>query len=392
MPAPAKNESKQDYLKRCTSELISKEGRSSDQAYAMCNAYWDEAKTKAAKPIILTADLHLELAGKERPDEDRGFMMTAYTGQILDLGWFGRYVFSIEGMKAKAKIPILREHQRERVVGYSKKAWSENGNFLISGIFSKSTQDAKEVLALAQEGYPWQASVGISPSKIKTLDSDKESMVVNGQEVTGPIEIWLESKIGEVSFVSLGADDDTAAIALREQQSKIPAIISEPEKEFELMNLEELKSKYPDIYQEIFNLGAASVDAGKIASEARQEGITRERSRVTEILTAGADPEATNKAIMEGITVEASYKLFFETEKARKIAGLREMAESAPQSPGYKGPKEPDGIKDTDLELTISSKAVALVQSEKIDLAEATRRVLAENKELAARYYKQFDA
>jgi len=162
-------------------------------------------------------------------------------------------------------------------------------------------------------------------------------------------------------------------------------LMNEGEKE---MTAAELKEKQPDLYQEIFNLGAASVDL----ESAWSDGTTRERARVTEILSAGADPDATQKAIVDGISADGAYKLFFEAEKARKVAGLKEMAESAPQSAGYREPKEPERIDDAQIELSISNKALELMKREGIDLAEATRRVLFENKDLAARYYNQFDA
>lgn len=345
MPKPTKGESKQDYLKRCTAGLISKEGRDSDQAFAMCNAYWDDAKTKMSKPLTLSADVQFELAKKDDGTDRNEFMMTAYTGQILDLGWFGRYIFDLNGMTTKAKIPILREHKRDRVVGHSKKAWAENGNFLISGEFSKATRDAKEVLSLAQEGYPWQASVGVSPKKIKTLDSSKETMVVNGQEVAGPIEIWLESKVGEVSFVSLGADDDTAAIALQEQQLDLPVEV-QPEVEVQ-MTLNDLKTKHPELFQEAFDLGVISVDDAKLQAEAKQLGIAEERERVTKLLAEKADSEVTAKAIADGVTVEAAGWMFYKAEKENRTKKLDEVQASKPESAGHGAkPSDKDGKGD----------------------------------------------
>lgn len=332
MLKPTKGESKQDYLKRCTADLVGSEGKDPDQAFATCNSYWDENRAASAKPLTLTADLQLlELAKNEDGSGGNGFMMTAYTGQVLDLGWFGRYVFDLNGMKAKAKIPILREHKRDRVVGYSKKAWAENGNFLISGEFSRATRDAKEVLSLAQEGYPWQASVGISPKKIKTLDSDKESMVVNGQEVTGPIEIWLESKVGEVSFVSLGADDDTAAIALHEPES---AELESPPEGVK-MTLAELQIKHPGIYQEVFGLGAASIETEKLQAEAKAQGIAEERERVTKLLAEKADHEATARAIADGSSIEAAGWEFYRAEKENRTKKLEAAATERPESVGH---------------------------------------------------------
>jgi len=395
MPNPRKNESKQDYLKRCTASLIESEGKSTDQAYAVCNAYWDEAQSTAKAertPITLSGSVTLELAAGpdgQQPSQDdtpTGFMMTAYTGEVLDLGTWGRYVFDVSGMQAKAKIPILREHQRDRVVGWSRMAWHDGRNFMISGQFSKRTDDALDVLELALEGFPWQCSVGIVPRKVKRLGKD-EALELNGRTVSGPVEVWLESHIGEVSFVSLGADSETAAIALADQHKLITCDLL-TNKEDETMNLAELQEKHPDLYQEIFELGAASVDLNAVLAE----GAAMERARVAEILAAEGDPEVTQRAIAEGINAEGAYKLFFEAEKARKIAGLKEMAESAPLSPGYQEPREPERIDDVNVELSISNKALELMKRDKIDLAEATRRVLSDNKELAERYYSQFNA
>lgn len=395
MPKPKKNESKQDYLKRCTAELIEQEGRDTDQAYAVCNSYWDDAHaTKAERqPITLTGTVEFLFnteitAGNDPEQRISEFQMTAYTGQIIDLGFMGRYVFDVAGMRAKPKIPILREHARDRVVGWSKNARAEGKNFLVSGQFASSTSDAKEVMALSKEGYPWQCSVGISPVKIKRLDNAEETLELNGMTVTGPIEVWLQSKVGEVSFVSLGADDETAAIAMADHSKTITCTQVHTHKEEVEMTLTEIREKVPELYQEIFNLGAASVDL----SAARNDGITMERTRVTEILSAGADPESTHNAIVDGVSAEAAYKLFFEAEKAKKAAGLKEMADSAPRSLGYTEPKEPERIENANVELAISEKAIELATSEKIDLGRATRRILSENKELAARYYKQFDA
>lgn len=389
MPKPKKNESKQDYLKRCTADVIS-EGKDKDQAYAMCNAYWDDANaTKAERqPITLSGSVDIQLADGQDPEEAKTFLMTGYTGQVIDLGWFGRFVFDVSGMKAKAKIPILREHKRDRVVGWSKKAWADGKNFLISGQFSATTRDAKEVLSLANEGYPWQCSVGISPVKIKRLEDEKETFEVNGMTVKGPIDIWLQSSVGEVSFVSLGADDETAAIAMTDQTKTVTCDLLHTEKEEVVMTLNELQEKHPELYQEVFNLGVVSVD---IAAHVNQ-GIDQERTRVTEILNAGADPESMNKAIMEGIEASAAYKLFFEAEKAKRASALTEMATSAPPSIGHQEPEEPVRVDDAELDKKISAMAVELVKRDKIDIGEATKRVLLENKDLAARYYGRFDA
>ena len=291
MPKPKKNESKQDFLKRCTTEVM-KEGKESDQAYAMCNLLWDTAKSQRSA-LALTAPLTLAPAA---PGEQKamGFLITAYTGAAIERYWGGPLIIATNGIKANAKMPVLREHARDRVVGYSVKAWKEEGNFLIQGEFSAKTQDGQEVQALAEEGFPWQASLGVWPSKIKILESDKESETVNGQKVSGPAEIWLESYVREVSFCAVGADDQTAAISLTENQTKVPVSIAwagpqNKEEEAMAITSQQLEAEAPALLKEIRDQaraeGAAGVKLETLlaqqpaeAEKLRAEGETRERT------------------------------------------------------------------------------------------------------------------
>lgn len=389
MPTPKKNESKQDYLKRCTSDLVGSEGRSTEQAYAVCNRYWDDAKGKRAT-LSLTAPLELGKAEGAQDGEKPGFLITAYTGSPIDQFW-GKLYIDVAGIETKEKIPILREHYRDRVVGYSTKQWKEDNNLFVAGEFSSATRDGKEVLALAEEGYPWQASVSVRPQKVKVLESNKETAEVNGQEVTGPGEVWMKSKVGEVSFVSLGADDNTAAIVMSDDKVSVELETSTTgtgwnyyfTKEDEPMNLKELKEQYAELYQEIFDEGKDSVGLDEAVAKAKAEGIEEERKRVTEILDAEADTEATLKAIKEGVAAESAFKLFYEAEKEKRAKGLEELKAQAPENIGTEQPKEPEKKDDRPAEEILSEKAIELAEKEGIDLATAQIRVIEANPELA---------
>jgi hypothetical protein len=328
LPKPNKGEAKQDYLKRCTDQLVSQEGKPADQAFAMCNSFWDQAKnTRSA--LSLTATVSLAAGDDNKP---KTFLITAYTGQIVDLGWFGKFVFDLQGIKAAAKMPVLREHQRDRVVGFSKKAWVQEGNFLISGTFSQKTPDAQEVLDLGEEGFPWQASVGIWPLKIKVLESDKESAKVNGQEIVGPVEIWLESVVREVSFVSLGADDHTAAIVLS-RDADVPVEIEGAAKlhkeDIMPINLVQLEQEAPELLNQIREQARSEgVAAGLV------DGAQAERDRVMKILRADGDRALTLEAVEQGSTVETALEKLLQAEKVSRVRELENMKAAAPASMG----------------------------------------------------------
>jgi hypothetical protein len=380
MPKPKKGESKTDYLTRCTKEVVKKEGKDADQAYAMCNRYWDQEKSQRS---ALSLSAPLALAGEDKLDS---FLITAYTGQLIDLGFWGKFIIDVAGLQAGSKIPILREHQRDRVVGYSTKTWKDGHNFLLAGDFSKATPTGSEVLALAREGFPWQASIGVWPKKVKVLENDKETVQVNGQELKGPLEIWTESYVREVSFVALGADDQTAGITLALDTEKVPVSIERAQNKEDgpmEITLQFLENEAPGLLGEIQTQAwEEGLETGRI------EGVDMERARVKSILEAEADQEATKQAILEGIPVEAAFKMFFEAEKAFRDDALKKLKEAAPPPQGQEPPKDPETeVKDPDAKL--AQMARELAEKEGIPLDEATERVFAENPELAGKWMPQ---
>lgn len=159
------------------------------------------------------------------------------------------------------------------------------------------------------------------------------------------------------------------------------------------MTLEEFKSEYPDIAKALIAEGESAAD-DKVAgiqsavdgqvSEARQAGIDAERARVVSILEADADREVTMTAISDGTSAEGFYKLAFAAEKQKRAAGLESMRAQATPPVEVTAPAEPQGVKPPDQEL--AEKAKKVMAEDGIDFAAASARVLAADKDLAARY------
>lgn len=72
------------------------------------------------------------------------------------------------------------------------------------------TPPAQEVIATSENGFPWQASLGANADKVVFIPEGKTANA-NSREFKGPVYIARKSTLGEVSFVALGADDDTEA-------------------------------------------------------------------------------------------------------------------------------------------------------------------------------------
>jgi len=210
-PKPRKGESKQHFLKRCVA-AERKAGQPDAKAFAVCAGASREMALADMDMVALKGAVTLNEAEQEQPDEAVRFAMLGYTGKVIDWGWW-RFVIDLKGIECKAAIPALREHARDRVAGTIDSHKIDASGLHLFGRFSQATADGREVQALAQEDFPWQSSIGVVAREIRMLEPGQTAKV-NGEVVEGPLEIWSKSAVRECSFVSLGADDDTAAISM----------------------------------------------------------------------------------------------------------------------------------------------------------------------------------
>jgi len=361
-----KTKNKQDFLKVCTIERM-KAGAGRSDAFAACNLEWDRltAQNMAADERRVDLSSHIEMTPVvgEQPDVRR-FLIDAYTGAPVDLPFGGKLYIDVNGIDANSKIPILREHVRDRPVGFAT-PFIEDNQFYVDGRFSEYSADAKEIISLADEGYPWEASIGIWAKGVRQLKPD-ESMTVNGHAVTGPATVWTQSKVREVSFVALGADENTAAIVMTDNAGVDPVETIQEEDAMEL-TIEKLTE-----------------DAPMLLAGIRGQAMQAERERIIEILEADGDKDVTMTAIKEGTEPGAVYKQFFEAEKSRKIGALKEMAAEAPESVGAETPPDPEPEMAPDQAL--AKKAAQIAREKDIDIAAATRLALADDEKLAAKW------
>ncbi|WP_439628220.1 HK97 family phage prohead protease [Gemmata sp.] len=141
------------------------------------------------------------------------FTGVAYTGAPMQPGgWYGQIILDLDGIVVpKQQRPALRQHDHEKIVGHTTAVKVTPDGIKVTGVFSgQDSPHAREIIALAKNGFEWQMSVGANPLRTEFLESG-ETTTVNGREITGPITISRETELGEVSFVPLGADGDTSA-------------------------------------------------------------------------------------------------------------------------------------------------------------------------------------
>jgi len=152
----------------------------------------------------------------------RRFAMDAYNGGPMRFAWSKvPVVVDIAGMDLGNKSrPILRDHDAQRIVGHSDRIIAAAGSLHVEGTASAVGPDALEVVAAADNGFPWQASIGCDIHDAEDV-AHGQTATANGQTFAGPMMIVRSSRLGEISFVALGADDSTIArmIAARTQQT-----------------------------------------------------------------------------------------------------------------------------------------------------------------------------
>ena len=139
------------------------------------------------------------------------FEILAYNGGMLDLGFEYPVVINLSStVVAGAGVPLLYQHQAERIVGQAEKVELTPTNIHATGVINGSGDDAREVKANAANGYKWQVSVGVETKNLHLIESNK-TVVLNGQTFVGPVYVADDNTLREISFLSLGADSSTYA-------------------------------------------------------------------------------------------------------------------------------------------------------------------------------------
>ncbi len=140
------------------------------------------------------------------------FRMVAYTGGPMRVaGWRHPVIIDLAGLSIPSQArPIRFGHDPLSGVGHTDAIRVEGGQLIATGIVSRDTPAAREVVVSSKNGFPWQASVGAG---VEEFEFVKEGLkvTVNGTQYNGPVNVVRKSSLGEISFVDLGADGATSA-------------------------------------------------------------------------------------------------------------------------------------------------------------------------------------
>jgi Mu-like prophage major head subunit gpT len=159
-------------------------------------------------------------AGGEKP---RRFQMTAYTGGPMTLaGWRYPVVVDLAGLNVgDSSRPIFLGHKQDvdDVVGQTDRIEISDGQLIAAGNVLGDSPRVQRVVALADKGFRWQASIGAQAKQVDFIKAGA-NVVVNGRSFDGPLNVARQSVLGEISFVPLGADTSTSALIANQQPTQ----------------------------------------------------------------------------------------------------------------------------------------------------------------------------
>jgi len=161
----------------------------------------------------LNASASLDAAQAASPLRERRIEIVAYTGGKLPVSGFeAPVVVDYAGLVLPASVPLLADHEDDigSIIGQATSLVLDAGRLVVAGVVIPHGDAAKQVLALHDSGFAWQASIGAAVDEVEGVPAGK-TVVVNGQEFTGPVCVARAATLREVSLVAVGADAHTSA-------------------------------------------------------------------------------------------------------------------------------------------------------------------------------------
>ncbi|MPW43365.1 hypothetical protein [Acinetobacter guerrae] len=149
-------------------------------------------------------------------DEDkkrRTFDAEVYSGGLIDNHWYwGRtgVVIDLEGLQLKPKTGLVEDHFGGTRVGVAT-SYEVSNNFKAKGHFLSNPR-ATEIVQDIDEEYPFQMSWWADPESIEEIAPGK-TINVNGQTFTGPLHVFRNVRVHEITICGIGADTQTSVQA-----------------------------------------------------------------------------------------------------------------------------------------------------------------------------------
>lgn len=171
------------------------------------------------------ATVNLSAAESGKP---RRFDILAYTGGKLSVsGAPLPVVVDLAALVIAPQVPILIDHTKavDATLGQVEAVINDGQTLRLQGVVTGASPKCLHVLAQADKGHKWQASIGCNYEGVEIPEG--QSVTVNGQTIEGPFILARSAELRETSVLPMGADSRTtvnlaAAAALSGKALNMP--------------------------------------------------------------------------------------------------------------------------------------------------------------------------
>lgn len=191
----------------------------------------------------------------------RTFDAEVYSGGRIDNHYYwGRsgVVIDLQGLQLKSKIGLVEEHFGGKRVGVAT-SYDVSTKFRAKGHFL-SNPKAKEIVQDIDEEYPFQMSWWADPESIEEIGPGK-TIEVNGQIFTGPLHVFRNVRVHEITICGVGADTQTTIEAFSGKPQTQPEDTDVTELEKAQARIKELETKNSELETQNKQFAAAKREA-----------------------------------------------------------------------------------------------------------------------------------
>lgn len=142
--------------------------------------------------------------------QTKKFEGIAYSGGIIPGTYLGNVVIDLSTTHAPTPMAILLEHERSQRIGVGVSI-TLGAEMRVNG-YLLDNELGHAVATESAEGFPWQMSVHVEPRQVDEVLA-QQSQFINGRTIYGPVSIFRNALIREISFTPTGMDSNTWAIA-----------------------------------------------------------------------------------------------------------------------------------------------------------------------------------
>lgn len=205
------------------------------------------------RQFVFAVTPQFSMDGAQGEKRQRKFSGVAYSGAVITgHGYWGNVIFDLTSVDVPAKLPALIDHDRGHRCGYTTtSSITPEAGLTVAGVLL-SNEYGNSVATESDEGFPWQMSVHIEPGSIEEVQAGT-TVSVNGQSLQGPLTVFKNSKIIEVSFTATGWDSNTSATAMSRGSTT-------NEKEDDAMDLKQAQERIAALEAEKSTLQASNAD------------------------------------------------------------------------------------------------------------------------------------